>query len=154
MSGLRCTVAWIGRPAHGHLSWSSVAVTVMAVPLLSDPGQGSDGRADAPAGGGDRRSSIAVRCPRGVGGRGKGPAAKPPTSPQPAKLLSTRQHIDAEVAEVDQSHNSLTLKTKSTKFRLEANPAVPADFKKGDRIVLEIGILSSAHPVATTPDSP
>jgi hypothetical protein len=74
------------------------------------------------------------------------PALKRATSPHAAKLFIARQQIDAEISTIDQSRKSLTLKTNTGKLRLEAAPAVPGYFKKGDRVVLEVGILSSAHP--------
>jgi hypothetical protein len=74
------------------------------------------------------------------------PALKRATSPHAAKFLIARQQIDAEVFKIDQSRKSLTLKTNTGKLRLDAAPAVPGYFKKGDRVVLELGILSSAHP--------
>jgi hypothetical protein len=74
------------------------------------------------------------------------PAFKRTTSPNQAKLFIARQQIDAEIFKIDQSRNSLIVKTNTGKFRLEAAPAVPAYFQKGDRVLLEVGILSSAHP--------
>jgi hypothetical protein len=73
-------------------------------------------------------------------------ALKRPTSLDQAKLFIARQQIDAEISTIDQSRNGLTLKTNAGKFRLEAAPAVPAYFKTGDRVVLEVGILASAWP--------
>jgi hypothetical protein len=74
------------------------------------------------------------------------PAQKRTTSPDQAKLFMVRQQIDAELSTIDQSRKSLTLTTNAGKCRLEAAPAVPAYFKTGDRVVLEVGILASAHP--------
>jgi uncharacterized protein (UPF0218 family) len=73
------------------------------------------------------------------------PAPTPPKLPQQARLFTARQQIDAQVAKVDESRNTVTLRTEAGKLQLEAPPTVHAALKKGDRVVLELGILPSAH---------
>jgi hypothetical protein len=77
------------------------------------------------------------------------PAPKPSRSRPPAKLFIARQRIDAQVTRVDPSRQTLTLRTSAGELRIEAPSAVQSSVKKGDRVILEIGILTSPRPAST-----
>jgi hypothetical protein len=73
------------------------------------------------------------------------PVLMAPRPPGPANRFIARQQLDAQVAKVDHSRNTLTLKTAVGRVEIVAAPAIPAYYRKGDRVVLELGIFQSAH---------
>jgi hypothetical protein len=118
---------------------------LMAAPLLSDPARQTMGRPANPCLAAMYAAAMLFAALEGRAAEEPRSPSKLPQSPQQAKPFIARQQIDAEVVKVDQSGNTLTLKTNAGKLRVQATLAVPAYFKKGDGVLLEVGILSSPH---------
>jgi hypothetical protein len=80
-------------------------------------------------------AALLVAATESWAGSEKRPASETRTTPQHGELFIARQQIDAQVAKIDRSRNTLTLKTGAGRVQIEAAPAVPAYFRNGDRVV-------------------
>jgi hypothetical protein len=90
-------------------------------------------------------AALLVVAPEARAGDERRPVLKVLTPPDLPSRFIVRQQFDAHVAKVDQSRNTLTLKTAAGTVEIVAAPAIPAYFRRGDRVVLELGIFRSAH---------